>query len=502
MHNPSNRPIDLHSDSHSSAHNLRGSQVSAKQDLRFEYHEDGDFHYNQERLRYIGSIKWLGILSLLISIAQVTLSAFYFAWYSVEIAYWLLGASIVFFIASIVSIYWSFQAHKSYQATTDLFQTPVNDHLTRGVFRLGLILSGIAALLLINLFMQYYYAVDFVKAQNTSDDSWNKLYEGRNETDLARFAKINFIIQGFFLGFYFFFYLLVSRAAFRCLKYDTEAMTHLIFIASLILLSAGLAIIYSTDFVFGYEDYPQLRANFPLWNIRGLFIIGIFLTVICLASFMTDHSGYRIGFFVLSILLFFVLVALVNFAGFAFRNTRHIYNYYSGLDNPDTCSNRMYLVDQADLEGFGCPQKYLPASECTVSTQGVLPWETPSSTASSALVFSQGMEDNLQFAAAGDAADYKCLNMKCCGLLGQLYSEAFLRLANYAFLAIIGGTLLSIGCYYFWYVLPVLPKREKKKLDFWWLGAMGWAVLVFLVVYFVLERKYIGEKLGSDGAHL
>jgi len=95
----------------------------------------------------------------------------------------------------------------------------------------------------------------------------------------------------------------------------------------------------------------------------------------------------------------------------------------------------------------------------------------------------------------------RCLNERCCGLLGQLYTSDLLVLSNLALVTIVAGCLVSVGCYYFWYVSWVDTARSKKK-DFIWLILMVLEIAGILVLLFAAKKAYIYEKRGGSGSRL
>lgn len=254
-------------------------------------------------------------------------------------------------------------------------------------------------------------------------------------------------------------------------------MSYLVFLGGVFFLVFGLGITYYADFAFGYEEYPQIRAHFPVWNVRALFVLGIAVTVLSFVAFLIDHQSWRVGFFVLSFLLLVVLVLLVNFTGYAYRNSRQTYEYYKGVTDAQVAHDRLYYVHVDAIQGYGCPVKYLPATTCGVADQ-VSQWET----------------------AATAPATLYCVNTACAGLNGQLYSDTLLNLSNFGLLATIAGCIVSIGCYYFWYVSWVDTARDKKK-DFIWLVIKALAIITFLVVFFAVDKTYVNEMLDKNGNH-
>jgi len=277
-----------------------------------------------------------------------------------------------------------------------------------------------------------------------------------------------------------------------------------------------LALIYCADYAFDYEGYPQLRSHFPVWNIRGLYFVGIALTAVSVVGFLVDHKSWRVGFFVLAFLLLVFLVPLATFTGFAYRNTRQTYEYYKGTATGiDTCRERMYLAHSRDLQRYGCPQKYLNTDEC-IATTAITPWEGTALDTSPpvVVVVNAGQTGTIlntpippaSLFLVGDnniagTGTYTCVNTRCCGLLGQMYSQHLIQLAACGLMATLAAALVSIGCYYFWYVTWVDTARDKRR-DFVWLGLMALFVLVFVILFFAVDRTYIIEKLGADSRHL
>jgi len=220
-----------------------------------------------------------------------------------------------------------------------------------------------------------------------------------------------------------------------------------------------------------------------------------------------------VGFFVLSFLLLLLLVFLVNFTGYAYRQTRQTYEYYKGVADISTCTDRLDIVHETEIENYGCPAKYIPYTSCPEGNRLTI-WEGTSSDNSgvkpASMLFDEtdlhttsldGLNDNL-LNAQTDWSGYWCLNTNCCGLLGQLYTVDLLSLANFGLLTTLAGCLVSVGCYYFWYVTWIDTTRNKGH-DFLWLGIMAIITLVFLVFYFAVDLPLISERLDpSTDDHL
>jgi len=443
------------------------------------HQEESDFFYTKERRNYIVWAQRLGFLAIAVSIAAIVLNSIHISSYGLPFAITLLVFSCIFFIASVLAVYWASKLSKTYGASAELFQPRTDDRLTKTIFILGLLLAGASAVILPNLYLQAEYSPDFAIAQSSSDKAWNDRFEGRTETGVSQFFRTNFIIQSVFVGFFFFYFLLVSRAAFRCLKWDNQAMSYLVFLGNVLFLLFGFGILYFANHAFGYGEFPQIRAHFPVWNVRSLYVLGLAIIVLSFVGFLIDHRSWRVGFFVLSFLLLLVLVLLVNFTGYAYRHTRQTYEYYKGVANIKDCANRLNIVDQNELQDFGCPAKYLSTDACAAGDR-IPNWESPT---------------------AVEGTNAFCPNTKCCGLLGQLYTNDLLSLANFSLLAVVAGCLISIGCYYFWYVTWVDTARDKKK-DFLWLGIMGLITVAFFAVFFSVDKDYVTERLDASGAHL
>ena len=350
------------------------TNLPEKQNTPIGYIEEDDYHYVKERLYYIGLIKRLGIVAILAAIALTTLSSIQLFSYVSFFLITLLSTNILFLTGAILSVFWANRAGRTFRAHAELFRPRINDHLTRIIFVLGLILAGASAVMLVNLFLQRDYPTDFLVAQSTNASSWNSAYEGKTLDGLINYSKIHFIVQSCFTGFFFFFFLLASRATFRCLKWSNQAMSYLVFLGNILLLAFGLGIIYFAEYAFGYGEYPQLRAHFPVWNIRGLYFTGIAVIALSFVGFLVDYKRWRIGFFALAFLLLLVLILLVNFTGYAYRHTRQTYECYKGVGNEANCIDRMRLVHSFDLEAYGCPQKYISLGRCE-SDQTVQKWE-------------------------------------------------------------------------------------------------------------------------------
>lgn len=449
-------------------------------DLKPEGHqEENDFFYTKERRNYVIWAQRLGFLAILTSIASIVLNSLHVAAYGLPFVITLLVFSCIFFIASVLAVVWASRLSKTYGASTELFQPRTDDRLTKTIFIGGLLLAGAAAVLLPNLYLQSEYSPDYAIAQSVNTDTWNKAFEGRTLDGLNSYFRTNFIIQSVFAGFLFFYFLLVSRAAFRCLKWDNQAMSYLVFLGNVLFLLFGFGILYFANHAFGYGEFPQIRAHFPVWNVRSLYVLGLAIIVLSFVGFLIDHRSWRVGFFVLSFLLLLVLICLVNFTGYAYRHTRQTYEYYKGVNDVNNCIQRLGLVHQDELLDYGCPAKYVETDSCAAAER-VANWENPT---------------------AVNGTNAFCPNTKCCGLLGRIYTDDLLELANFSLLAVVAGCLISIGCYYFWYVTWVDTARDKKK-DFLWLGIMGLITVAFFAIFFSVDKDYVNERVDATGTHL
>jgi hypothetical protein len=65
----------------------------------------------------------------------------------------------------------------------------------------------------------------------------------------------------------------------------------------------------------------------------------------------------------------------------------------------------------------------------------------------------------------------------------------------------IAACVLSIGCYYFWYVSWVDTHRDQKH-DFAWLGLMVAAVIGFVIFCFAYDGDTVLEWVNEKGAHV
>jgi hypothetical protein len=442
------------------------------------HQEENDFFYTKERRNYVVWAQRLGFLAIVASIAAIVLNSIHVAWYALPFAVTLLILSVVFFISSVLAVVWAGRLSKTYGASTELFQPRTDDRLTKGIFIGGLILAGACAVLLPNLYLQSEYSPDYVLAQSSSTQAWEANFHGKEVNDVISYFRTNFIVQSIISGFLFFYFLLLSRAAFRCLKWDNQAMSYLVFLGNVLFLLFGFGILYFANHVFGYGEYPAIRAHFPVWNVRSLYVLGLAIIVLSFVGFLIDHRSWRVGFFVLSFLLLLVLVCLVNFTGYAYRHSRQTYEFYKGIDNVKDCTTRLGLVDAQEIQDYGCPAKYLEAGACATADR-VPSWESTPATGTNAF----------------------CLNHNCCGLLGRLYTDDLLELANFSLLAVVAGCFISIGCYYFWYVTWVDSARDKRK-DFVWLGIMGLITVAFFAVFFSVDKDYVLERVDAAGTHL
>jgi len=441
---------------------------SLTHDEKAEHFEENDLFYSKERRNYVFWTRNLGYAAIVVAIAALVLASIHVSRHHSRFTIILVTATSLFLIASIAIVYWATRAARNYKSHTDIFQPRSSDTLTKSIFIGGLVLAGLSAFVLTNLYVQDPYSPEYAVATHTNEQSWNAHFgEGTTLDSANNFFRINYIVQSCVAGFFFFFFLLASRSAFRCLKWDNQAMSYLVFLGGTLFLIFGLGLIFYSSVGFDFANYAGVKAHFPLWNIRALFILGIVITVISFVGFLIDHQSWRIGFFVLSFVLLVVLVLLVNFTGYGYRHTRQVYEYYR---NAGTCHTNLANVHVDDIQSFGCPAKYIDSSACA-PTEQVHQWETGKVAATDPLY---------------------CLNGACCGLVGQLYSDKFLSLSNYGLLATIAGTIMSIACYYFWYVSWVDTTRDKRK-DFFWLGIMALSIVVFLILFFAVDIPLITE---------
>jgi hypothetical protein len=166
----------------------------------------------------------------------------------------------------------------------------------------------------------------------------------------------------------------------------------------------------------------------------------------------------------------------VLFSGYAFRYARYINQNYS---NPATCSARMSNIDQDELIAIGCSSKYVynPGTN-TLLTQ------CPNSQIGTYWENDVGVNANLQ------THQTTCLNMACCGLLGQVYSSTTYNLAIISLATLIMAGMVSIGCYYFWYVHFYASPHKNNLNEYTWVILMGILLFTFIFVYSLVPAYY------------
>jgi len=169
-----------------------------------------------------------------------------------------------------------------------------------------------------------------------------------------------------------------------------------------------------------------------------------------------------------------------------------------------------------DIQGHGCPSKYLPQSDCG---QPVGKWEE-GEVAEAAKGDGSGNDNDSgneggddagnegdDAGNGGDADDagnggdsgrllsdsFYCINTACCGVVGQLYSDPYLHLSNFSLYALLAACLISVGCYYFWYVSWVDTQRDKEH-DWIWVLLKSLFLIAFVICIFVYHPAGIQTK--------
>jgi len=272
-------------------------------------------------------------------------------------------------------------------------------------------------------------------------------------------------------------------------------MTYLNFLASVLLLVFGLGLIWYANLNGDYVDYPIIKAQFPNWITDGLFWTGIVVTALSFIGFVVNHRNYRIGFFALSVFLLISIVTLVNFTGFAYRSARHVDNYYRG----SYCSSAIQLIHRDELEAAGCPSKYV-SGDCS-STWLDENWEDGKEGERALKAASGAQLNSTQRYLAESDVHKSCVNSACCGILGQAYSSDLLAMANFGLLTTVAACLLSVGCYYFWYVSWADSHRDQKH-DLAWLGIMVATVVGFIIFSLAYDGTTVVEWVDENGKHV
>ena len=468
--------------------------------------------YTKERVKLLRIVKKLSIFSIIISIVQLVVSSIHYSRHDLDIILSTIIFGAALFIFSILILHWSKHSIKAYRASGELFQPRVNDPLTKTVYKASLLFAAISFAIGINLLADRTYSTDYARAQSTFFNTWHNTFNGLSPRTVVNFFNTSFVTLSFIQVLFTSYFLFVARASFKCLRWDNQTMTHTVFVASVLTLAFSLILVYFCYFVKGYDAYPALRINFPMWNIQYLFWLGIILAVLALVTFFVDHRSSRIGFLVLGYLLFFVLITMINFTIFAYHHSQKTYHYYTGIEpgaTPESTMERLYAVDEKELEESGCPAKYISYIYCNSSDQ-VVRWEdyvktSPSederSVNNTATVSGSQAAEMLLLEDGGSPVIEKyCLNENCVGINGQLYSRDFIRMANSGLFAILNGSIVLLGCAYFWYVNWIDAARDKKK-DFLYLGAQLLVIISFVVFMIDVPMDLVRERVSPNGEH-
>jgi len=476
-----------------------------------------------------GALKWLRKLSIgviVLSIFQILLTSLHVA-KSINLQLNIIGllAGIAFLIFGILYFRWAKRTKKAGKTgkQKELLQPAEGDEkATKRLFLAGALLTIVAITLGANYYVQRGYNLDVNAAQQTSNEvwTWGNIY---NTLRVEQIYKYSYPVLAVFQILFTIYFIFAARTTFRCLKFGNQAITTLVFIGALLTCVYGLNLLFLSIHAQGYDDYPQLETHFPQWVIRSLIAISIAVVALSFLTFLVNHRGWRVGFVLVGLLYIISTLFLVSLVGPSYHHVRKIYQFYNGeaKDSSDTEAwTRLRLVDESQIENWGCPAKYVDASNCALADQ-VHRWEDYPKTSSSELRTEETasaeatpeaapqvstltfmLEENRVLADTTTTTEpYYCLNTACEGVNGQLYAQPFLDVANWGLLTLLFSGLIVVGTAYFWYVNWV-DRARKTSNDYCW---ALWMAIIALATIFVLifgeGLPYITEELTTDGKH-
>lgn len=466
------------------------------------------------------SLKWLRRLSIaviVLSVLQIILTSLHLA-KSINTLLNLVGllGGIAFLTFGILYYRWAKKAKKSGKAgkQKELLQPVESDErATRRFFLAGALLAIVAIALGVNFYVQRGYNLDANAAQYTSNEAWTwgNAYNTLRIEQVYRYAYP--ILAGFQVLFALYF-IFAARTTFRCLKFGNQAITTLVFIGALMTCIYGLNLLFVTSHAEGYNTYPQLHSHFQPWVLRSLIAISIAVVALSFITFLVNHRGWRVGFVLVGLLYIVSTLFLVSLVGPSFHHTRKIYQYYNGEAKDSSRAiafDRLHKVDERTVEAWGCPAKYLDASNCALGDR-ITRWETYPKNSSSELrdpnatktvepqpvtTLTFTLEEDARALATTDPL--YCLNTACEGVNAQLYSDAFLNVSNFGLLTLLFSVLIVVGTGYFWYV-NWIDRARKTSNDFWWALAMAIFTVATVAVLIFVDVPYIAEQT-VNGTH-
>ena len=439
---------------------------------------DPDLYNPHERL---GFVKWTRVFAvpiILASFVQTALSIFLSVLHPTALSISLAVGGGLFFAVSILALVW---ANKTKKALIDedhaLGQAAPSSGLTSVLFFLSFFLAASTLVFLAAIYSHQGWNADYFQAAVSDPAAWASVFGDFTAEDVSSFFyNAHMFIAGSTLACLFYF-LLVSRSAFKFLDFGNRSMSLLVFISNTLQLAAGLSLIYYSKNLQQFNNHEHITANFPLWNLSALYVTGIAISAITLLTFIVNWRKWRIGFFFIAFLLLIIFVLLINFTGFAYRHARYTYNHY---ESEAYCPGRLGAADIQDLSNHGCPSKYVVVNntvslDCDNAWVGTL-WEQDVGVAASKQKHQQG-----------------CLNEACCGVLADIYTADLYILAHLSLIATVLVGLVSIGTYYLWYINWLDYGITKSSKDLVWLLAKILLVGAFVGVYLAVPLSVPSE---------
>lgn len=444
---------------------------SPEKEEQSQFLQDAELHNPQERLGFVKWTQILAIPTILASLTQVAAATFLYIYHPSILSLCLAIGGGIFFIAALLAAIWAGKTKKALvEEDHALGQAPPSSRLTNVVFFISFFLAASTLIFITAIYAHHSWNEDYFQAAVSDPSAWIKTYGNYTVDQVSNFYRnVILAIAGCQIT-YLFFFLLASRSAFKFLDFGNRSMAQFVYIANTLQLAAGLALIYFSHNLKGYASFDHISANFPLWNIHALWIIGIVVSSITLFVFIFNWRKWRIGFFFIAFFLLIVVVGLINFTGYAYRHARYAHTYY---ESEKHCPGRLGAANIADLTAHGCPSKYVIVNS-TVSTKCDNAW------------LGELWEQDVGVTAAQQKHQQGCLNEACCGIVANYYTSPLYLLAHIALLTTILAGLVSVGSYYLWYINWLDYGITKSAKDLGWFALKLALVGVFCWLYFAV----------------
>ena len=425
------------------------------------------FQDPSKRYTILRVLKGLSAAGIFFGFVQIGLGIMCNSYAALALVPLLIFAGTLFLAAAAYIYYWANKKTELYQSGNDLSQPSGDETETRIIHVVTMVLFLIAAAILINLYAQYGYPDDYVTAISETNYWISKHPESKPDDviDLLETSFILFSIIGFFYAAYFLF---SARVTYKFLAFEDDyAISNLIFLSCNFVFGLGLLLVLRSNHATFYDNYTYLHNLFPIAIVKGMYVLGIIAPIAAFIGFIAGHKRWRSVFWVISGVFTVYIVLLLTYTGLSYRYTRDVDEFYTHKG----CKDGLAHVHKYEIESIGCPFKYLPDNTACDKDELVINWEDKH-------------------------GGYECLNLQCCGLLGQLYSKEYLDMSNLGLLTFFSACMVTFGCYY--YLTKASYSARKSRIegryDYAWLILMFFILVGFMIVYFNFDKHHIEES--------